>query len=238
MKHQPITQLILTCAILPILLTTSGCINLSKNLMDKATDRQFTEVRNDTLDQVTAAYVTDHQELIVCIRGLYEGKPPVQEYAFRIPMQTLKNEAPTSSPDTMIKSQTVPRDQVVLGCPYRHKPATATWKSVKVQTLPNTLTIEQQQSLRPLPETSETVYEMGHYHANKQVIYTTTLEEYHPVTLLQSDFMTVTHIEKGQPLLYLLVPFAAVADVVGNIVVGIVLVPAILIFCHPNSCKS
>ena len=238
MKHQPITQFILTCLILPILLTTSGCINLSKNLMDKATDQQFTEVHDDTVNQVTATYVTDHQELIVCVRGLYEGNLPIQEYAFRIPMQSLKVEENSASPETRVAYKTVPRDRVVLGCPYHHTPATATWRPVKVQTLPNVLTAEQQQSLRPLPDSSETVYEAGDYHANKQVMYTTILEDYFPVSLFKSDVVTITRTEKGQPLLYLLLPFAVVADVIGNIVTGIVLVPAILILCHPNSCKS
>jgi hypothetical protein len=236
MNYEIVTRLTVKCGILLFLLMNGGC--MTHSIIDKATSRQVIGSGRDTIDKVTAAYVTNNQELIVCVRGFYEGSPPAREYAFRIPMQLLRIEiiVPPEERATMVSSEIVTRDRVVLGCPYLHKPSIEVWKSVAIQTFPNRVTYDQRSSLRPLPGTQETVYEVDYEVAkdqtNKQVFYTTTLEEYFPVTVIEGETVEITRIEEGQPLLYLLLPFTMVTDVVGSIVAA-----PFLIFCY-YLCRS
>jgi hypothetical protein len=141
--------------ILLILLMNSGCA--TNVLLEKAKGTTSNEPQYDVIHQITSAYLTPDRSLKIYLRGLYEGDPPEQEYSLEIPAKEL----------TINQSVTLSRSQIISGCPARIH--SKTWTPVKVGLFSSE---SETNSLRPLPSTSETIYERREDNNNgEQVVY-------------------------------------------------------------------
>lgn len=219
--------------ILLILLMNSGCATAT--LLHNAKGHSVSETHYDVINQVTAAYLTPEQDLIVCLHGFYEGKPPSQKYSFRVSIQQLISSAPPLQ-DFQVGEFTVPRNQVVSGCPYASNELKG-WRPVKVKTIPTALIGEQQlESLRPFPGTHETIYKNGE--TDGQVVYTSNeaILANTPVIQLRTAGVTITREEGGNPLFYLFLPVTSVVDIVATPIIVI----SFMIMCATGNeyCRS
>lgn len=215
--------------ILLILLINSGCATaiLLEKVVGTSENEDIMEHDDDVINRMTAAYLTPNQDLVVCLNGFYEGQPPAQDFAFRVfNRQFTENLEKTNN----IGYFTVPRSQVVYGCPYADNEGQG-WKPVKVETILTDLTRDQLASLRPLPGTHETIYNLDKkdkllmiYYTSDAVVLANT-----PVILLQTA--TIATIRRGksdsQPFKLLYLPFTLAIDVVTSPIQ----IPAFIMFC-------
>jgi len=222
--------------ILLILLMNSGC---TSEVLYNAKGHSVSETHYDVINQVTAAYLTPEQDLIVCLHGFYEGKPPSQKYSFRVSIQQLIESSAQFEKqvlqDFRVGEFTVPRNQVVFGCPYASNELKG-WRPVKVETIPTELIGSRLKSLRPFPGTHETIYKNGE--TDGQVVYTSneaTLANT-PVIQLRTAGVTITREEGGNPLFYLFLPVTIVVDIVAIPIIAI----SFMIMCATGNeyCRS
>jgi len=223
--------------LLLLLLINSGCTTCMLLNKAKPTGK---ETYYETINQVTSAYWTPDQELIICLRGIYEGKPPEQEYAFRVTAEQLKPQlkperqwlGPDGVPPPPSKSRVVsiPRNQMISACPDTND-LPKTWKQISIKILP-LYDYSQIDSLQPVVGTNETIYEWERRGTdNKEIIYARN-NLTNPIITFQTDKAVTKQVVEigGDPLLYLLLPIAVGADIITT--------PVILMACYGLGVKG